>query len=110
MKCNRFRALRQLPRELQGDTAWRAVLYLLEEAFPDDPRVWRHVDAKRWSIFFDRMLEVGSFSTGERRLLVAAAALFDAEHTVSLWDLAKTLPDKHWGLFIEAVDILRGEA
>lgn len=56
----------ELPKELQQDPAWRAVLYLLEEAFPNEQRVWEYVDAKRWSIRFDKMLENGYWSGGER--------------------------------------------
>jgi hypothetical protein len=48
----------ELPKELERDPAWRAVLYLLEAAFPNEPRVWKYVE--RWSIDFDRMLNEGS--------------------------------------------------
>ena len=29
-----------LPEELRSDRAWHVVLYILEAAFPNDPRVW----------------------------------------------------------------------
>jgi hypothetical protein len=99
----------QLPAELRADTAWLAVLHLLERAFPDDPRVWQHVHARSSSIDFDTMIREGAWSGGERRLLKATAAMFDGEHTTNLWDLAGTLDTGRWTLFLEALGILRGD-
>ena len=97
-----------LPEGLRADTAWRAVLHVLETAFPNDPRVWNFVD--EGGIDFPAMIEQGAWSGGERTLLRATAALFDAENTVSLWEVAKRLDPNSWTLFVDALGILRGEA
>jgi hypothetical protein len=93
----------ELPKELQGDPAWCAVLYLLEEAFPSEPRVWKYVDAKRWSIHFDGMLNEGSWSGGERILVEVAASLFDGESKASLWTAGQRLSNEHWAAVLEAL-------
>ena len=100
----------ELPKELQGDPAWRAALHILEHGFPNDARVWKYVDAKRWSIYFDRMIAGGAWSGGERILLQATAALFDAEHTVSLWEAGHRMSEAHWTIFLEALSLFRDAA
>ena len=97
----------ELPKDLQGDPAWHEVLYLLEQAFPNESRVWKHVDAKNWSIDFDRMLSGGAWSSGERILLEVAASLFDGESKVSLWQAAQRVGNQHWPLVMEALAIFR---
>ena len=97
----------ELPKDLQGDAGWRAVLYLLEQAFPNESRVWSYVDAKNWSIDFDRMLEEGAWSGGERILLEVAASLFDDESKVSLWEAGVRVGKQHWPLVMEALAIFR---
>ncbi len=44
--------------------------------FPDDFRVWRHVNLDREEIPFKKILTDGTFSAGERILLSVAASLF----------------------------------
>ena len=54
------------------------------------------------------MIDRGAWSGGERTLLRAAAALFDAENTISLWEVAKWLDRNCWTVFLVALTILRG--
>jgi hypothetical protein len=67
-----------LPKELQKDPSSRAGLYILEQAFRNEPRVWKYVDAKLWTIHFDRMQNEGTWSGG-RLLIEVAASLFDGQ-------------------------------
>jgi hypothetical protein len=99
--------LTELPKELQKDPSWRAVLYILEQAFPNEPRVWKYVDAKLWTIDFDRMKNEGTWSGGERVLIEVAASLFDGETRVSLFEAAQRLGKRHWPLVMEALTIFR---
>jgi hypothetical protein len=100
-----------LPEELRSDRAWRAVLHVLERAFPNDPRVWKHVSAgeEDWGIDFRAMLAAGTWSGGEKMLLKGVASLFHPDYAVSLWELAHQLSEDNWTLFTEALSILRGD-
>jgi hypothetical protein len=101
----------ELPEELRSDRAWHVVLYMLEEAFPTDPRVWKYVSAgaeEEWEIDFQAMLAEGTWSGGEKMLLKAAASLFHPDYAVNLWDLAHQLSENNWKLFMDALSILRG--
>jgi len=95
-----------VPEAFRSDTAWRAVLHVFETAFSDDPRVWEFVT--EGGIDFPAMIDRGAWSGGERTLLRAAAALFDAENTISLWKVAKRLDRNCWMVFLDALTILRG--
>jgi hypothetical protein len=98
------------PAELRRDRAWRAVLHVLETAFPTDPRVWIYISAgEEWGIDFEAMLAAGTWSGGEKALLKATASLFHPDYAVSVWELAHQLSDNNWALFLEALAILRGE-
>jgi len=47
--------------------------------FPDDFRVWRHVNLDREEIAFKKILADGMFSAGERILLSVAASLISQD-------------------------------
>ena len=61
---------------------WRATLIILESAFLTDSRVWRYVDLGRKEISFPKILDDGTFSSGERTLLSVAASLFNQDHSI----------------------------
>jgi hypothetical protein len=104
------RAPDTVPDQLLADSAWRAVLHLLTaDLFAHDQRVWAHVDLDQAGIDFDAIL-AESWSSGERRLLGAAASLFGAEHPtglVDLTELAGGLDDSNWRLLLGALALRR---
>jgi hypothetical protein len=59
-----------------------------------DRRVWRYVDLQPQSIEFKAILDDGTFSGGERRLVEITASLFNQEHTVNLWSVLQSLDDE----------------
>jgi hypothetical protein len=91
-----------------SDRAWRAVLHVLGNAFPQDARVWKYVlMGDTWTIHFDAMLEAGTWSGSEKILLKGVASLFLPGYEVSLWELAHELSEDNWRVFLEALSILR---
>jgi ABC-type lipopolysaccharide export system ATPase subunit len=95
--------------DLYRQRDWRAALViLLHETFMDDGRVWAHVDLEKERIHFDRMLEDGTFSGGERRLLEIAASLFSTDHQVNLWSILSGLDDTHTSLALYAISTFCG--
>ena len=113
---------RQVPAFLLADSAWRAVLHILDApVFVRDPRVWVHVDLdprEPW-IDFPAMLAEG-WSPSITALLVAAAHLWADAATVDqlppldLDDLVARLDDDNWRRLLGALAIrragLRGSA
>ena len=89
------------------DANWRAVMHILQGAFPCDSRVWRHVDFNNWSLYFDKILSDQSFSGGELTLLRVAASLFSDHYEINLSAVAERLSDKWWKLFLEGLAMLR---
>ena len=104
------RAPDTVPDHLLADSAWRAALHLLTaNLFALDRRVWAHVDLDQAGIDFDAIL-AESWSSGERRLLEAAASLFGAEHPtglVDLTELAGGVDDTNWRLLVGALALRR---
>jgi hypothetical protein len=75
-------------KELSRDPAWRAVFVIFDRLCRDD-RIWQHVDFERETIQFKAILEDGTFSGGELRLVEIAASIFNQEHKINLyWALA----------------------
>jgi hypothetical protein len=104
------RAPDTVPDHLLADSAWRAALHLLTaDPFAHDRRVWAHVDLDQGLIDFDAIL-AESWSSGERRLLGAAASLFGAEYPaglVDLTELAGGVDDTNWRLLLRALALRR---
>jgi hypothetical protein len=104
------RAPDTVPDHLLADSAWRAALHLLTaDPFAHDRRVWAHVDLDQGLIDFDAIL-AESWSSGERRLLGAAASLFGAEYPaglVDLTELAGGVDDTNWRLLLGALALRR---
>jgi hypothetical protein len=104
------RAPDTVPDHLLADSAWRAALHLLTaDPFAHDRRVWARVDLDQGLIDFDAIL-AESWSSGERRLLGAAASLFGAEYPaglVDLTELAGGVDDTNWRLLLGALALRR---
>jgi hypothetical protein len=100
-----------VPDRLLEDSAWRAALHILTASlFARDGRVWTHLDLEGAWIDFDAIMAEGTWSSGERRLLGAAASLFGAEHPtglVDLTDLVGGLDDHGWRLLLGALALRR---
>ena len=78
--------------ELSEDAAWRAA-FIIFDRLGKDARIWRHVDLDTATLDFKAMLDEGTFSGGERRLIEIAASLFNQEHDVNLWSVLRSLDD-----------------
>ena len=81
---------------------WRAALIILKSAFAEDSRVWQHVNLNREEISFKRILDDGTFSSGERILLSVAASLFNQEHSINLWEVLNRLDETNAALVLTA--------
>jgi hypothetical protein len=90
-----------LPDRWADDPYWQAARTLLD---PFDFRAWEHVGPH--GIDFPAILDQG-WSGGERRLLTAAASLWDGQQVVSLLDLATGLDDPSWQRLTQALTVLR---
>ena len=55
---------------------WRAALIILTSAFAEDARVWQNVDLEREEIAFRKILEDGTFSSGEKDVAVDCCVAF----------------------------------
>jgi hypothetical protein len=100
-----------LPGHLLEDSAWRAALHILTAGlFARDRRVWAHVDPEGAGIDFEAILAEVTWSSGERRLLAAAASLFGAEPPTGLVDLTELvggLDERGWRLLLGALALRR---
>ena len=93
---------RQRTKELSRDPAWRAVFRIFER-FDQDRRIWTHVDLDARTINFQAMLQDGTFSGGELRMIEIAASLYNQEHKVNLWLSLAGLDDENSAAVVEAV-------
>ena len=93
----------ELPADWATDPYWSAAVHLLD-SFGDDGRVWAHVTPE--GIDYPAILDEG-WSGGQRRILRAAASLWNDETPVSVLDILAGVGDAHWQRFIEAAQILR---
>jgi hypothetical protein len=91
--------------ELSRAPDWRAALLILtSDMFKHDGRVWQHVDLSgSGSIHFEKMLDDGTFSGGERRLLKIAASLFSQRQQINLWATLNGLDEKNTALALRAI-------
>ena len=92
--------------ELRKDPAWRGVLHIFLNAFPESAAVWNLVDLDSRNIDFEQMFK-GPWSGGERLLLGAAASLFNPDYMASLWELAVKLDNRNFGILIKALQLMR---
>jgi len=74
-------------KNLSRAADWRAALIILKSPFAEDSRVWQHVNLNREEISFRKILDDGTFSSGERILLSVAASLFNRERSINLWEV-----------------------
>ena len=88
---------------------WRAALIILKSAFAEDSRVWQHVNLNREEISFRKILDEGTFSSGERILLSVAASLFNREHSINLWEVLNRLDERNSVLVLAAIRSFIGE-
>jgi len=83
---------------------YTAALVVVEQAFPLDPRVWKHVDAKHQRVDFDQMLGDTTFSSQERLMLEVAASMWsDSAHPTMLGVLADSLGDDWLEVLLRAL-------
>ena len=82
---------------------WRAALLILTTAFAEDGRVWQHVNLDREEIYFRKILDDGTFSSGERMLLAVAASLFNQEQRINLWEVFNRLDETNAALVVSAI-------
>jgi len=90
-------------RTLSRASDWRAVLLILTSAFAEDGRVWQHVNLEREEISFRKILDDGTFSSGERMLLAVAASLFNREQRINLWEVFNRLDETNTALVVSAI-------
>src|SRR2546426_11064518 len=92
-------------KELWKDGGWRGALtiFLGSGGLSNDGRVWQHIDLDRREIQFSKILNDGTFSSGERTLIEIAASLFNDEVKVNLWESFSRLDDRSAGLAITAI-------
>ena len=96
-------------KNLSRAADWRAALIILKSAFAEDSRVWQHVNLNREEISFRKILDEGTFSSGERILLSVAASLFNREHSINLWEVLNRLDERNSVLVLAAIRSFIGE-
>jgi len=92
-----------LPAHWAADPYWRAAMEILAGFPADDARIWAHVSPA--GIDYRQILDEG-WSGGQRRILRAAASLWDGT-PVSLLDILAGVSDVWWERISEAMSILR---
>src|SRR5437762_9619826 len=90
-------------KKLNRASDWRATLIILTSAFGDDPRVWQYVNLDLEKISFNKILDDGTFSSGEKVLLSVAASLFNQEQRVNLWEVFNRLDQTNTALVLTAI-------
>jgi hypothetical protein len=96
---------------LLDDSGWRcALVILLHPRFANDARVWRYVHLDSAEIFFREMLDDGTFSGGERRMVSLAAGLFNGhEYPVDLVWILSGVDDHFYSVAMTAIQAYRGD-
>lgn len=90
-----------------GDYEAAAALVVLESsAFAGDQRAWRHVDTD--GIDWEAILDDGTWSSGERRLLELGRALWAGRGTVDAAYLFTSLSRGFEQVVIDAITARRG--
>jgi ABC-type multidrug transport system ATPase subunit len=90
-------------QKLSRASDWRAALIILTSAFAEDGRVWQYVNLDREEIAFRKILEDGTFSSGEKMLLSIAASLFNREQHINLWEVFNRLDEPNTALVLRAI-------
>src|SRR3989442_15962634 len=90
-------------RTLSRACDWRAALIILTSAFGEDGRVWQYVNLDREGIAFRKILDDGTFSSGEKMLLSIDASLFDREQRINLWEEFNRLDEPNTALIFRAI-------
>src|SRR5438552_3029511 len=90
-------------QKLSRASDWRAALIILTSAFAEDGRVWQHVDLEREEIHFRKILDQGTFSSGEKILLTVGASLFNREQRINLWEVLNRLDETNTALVLKAI-------
>lgn len=90
--------------QLSKASDWRAAFMILaSDRLREDARVWKHVDLKHERIHFDRMLNNGTWSGGERALIEIAASLFSTDQQINLWRSFGRLDEEACALAVRAI-------
>ena len=90
-------------QRLSRASDWRAALIILTSAFAEDGRVWQYVNLDREEIAFRKILDDGTFSSGEKMLLAIAASLFSREQRINLWEVFNRLDEPNTALIFRAI-------
>ena len=90
-------------QKLRRASDWRAALIILTSAFAEDGRVWQYVNLDREEIAFRKILDDGTFSSGEKMLLAIAASLFSREQRINLWEAFNRLDETNTALVFRAI-------
>lgn len=90
--------------ELLRDPGWRAALHIITSTTfrRNDGRLWAHVDLDRQSLYFDRVLANGTWSSTEALMLRAAWSLFNQNCAVNLYELAHRLDNDQLVTILQA--------
>jgi hypothetical protein len=94
--------LKRKREELSRDPAWRAVFVIFDK-LGRDRRIWNHVDLKRETIQFKDILEDGTFSSQQYRMLEIAASLFNQDHKINLWTVLGPFDQSNKLVILEAI-------
>jgi hypothetical protein len=90
-----------VPADWADDPYWRAAVCLLH---PYGNRAFQHATGN--GIDFTGLLEDG-WSSGELRIIQAAASLWDGSVAVSLLELVAGLDEPNWRRLLSALTIMR---
>ena len=90
-------------QKLNRASDWRATLIILTSAFGDDSRVWQYVNLDLERSRFNKILDDGTFSSGEKVLLSVAASVFNREQRVNLWEVFNRLDEANTALVLTAI-------
>jgi hypothetical protein len=97
-----------IPDHVREDPYWQAALtILLDGGFATDQRIWQHVNFDEDRIDYPMILKAAGWSGGQRRILHAAASLWNDEVKVNLVDLTGGLGRHYWDLLVKAMAVLR---
>jgi len=91
--------------ELLRDPGWRAALHIITSPTfrRNDARLWSHVDFEGRSLFFDKILDEGTWSSTEALMLRAAWSLFNQDCLVNLWGVVNWLSDDQAVTLLDAI-------
>ena len=100
---------REIPAWMLGDSGWRGAWHILTCPLLEHKGVLSFVDLQKHTFRYDLMLErCRGFSSGEYLMLEMAAALFNEEPRVNLWNVVNTLSHNNVLVILEAIAIAAG--